>query len=302
MFNSMAYIYYCTAKKSYICIFKRIIRMGDNKKSTAKKFFSFLMSKTFFKHLALIILFYILIGFGILLWLNAYTNHGQKLTLPDYNGIHVEKAMADAVKRHFKVIIDDSTFIVGKPGGIIVNQNPKAGAKVKENRKIYVTVTKYNPDKIKIENLPSLYGRSYEVKKRELAQLDINTKIKGYEYDKGAPNYILKVYYKGKEIISKEGKAKGVEIEKGGTLEFILSRKTGGITNLPDLRCKSVEEAIFLIETRRLKTGKIIKDGTQVNGTPAGYVVKQIPPATAELPMDTQVDLYISDELPADCR
>ena len=276
--------------------------MSKEKKSSVKKIFSFLMSKTFFKHLALIILFYILVATGVLLWLNAYTNHGQKLTLPDYKGVHVEKAMADAGKRHFKVIIDDSTFIVGKPGGIIVNQNPKAGAKVKENRKIYVTVTKYNPDKIKIENLPSLYGRSYEVKKRELAQLDINTKIKGYEYDKGEPNYILKVYYKGKEIISREGKAKGVEIEKGGTLEFILSRKTGGITNLPDLKCKSIEEAIFLIESRRLKTGKIIKNGQEVAGIPQGYIVGQSPAPTGELPMDTEVNLFVSDSIPPGCK
>ena len=141
--------------------------MDSQSKFTFKGLLAFIFSKTFLKHLGLIIAFYLIIMISLLLWLNIYTNHGQKLILPDYRNMHVEKAIIDAEKHKFKIIIDDSTHIVGKPGGIIIDQNPKSHSKVKENRKIYVTVTKYNPDKLNIEDLPSLYGRNYDSKKRE---------------------------------------------------------------------------------------------------------------------------------------
>ncbi|HHH54926.1 MAG TPA: PASTA domain-containing protein, partial [Bacteroidetes bacterium] len=245
--------------------------MSDDSKFSLKEFFNFIISKTFLKHFSLIILFYIIIILGLLFWLNSYTHHGQALTLPDFTGKHVEKAMVDAEKNHFKLIVDDSIHIVGKPGGIILSQNPKQGAKVKENRKIYVIVTKYNPDKIKVEDLPALYGRNFNSKEKELKILKINSKIIGYEYDKGEPNYILKVFYKNKPIVTKEGKQSNIEIEKGDTLEFILSKKSGGMTDLPNLRCMTAEQAVFLIESRKLKLGLMRKNGTIVNN-PEGYV------------------------------
>ena len=275
--------------------------MTRESKFSFKELFTFIFSKTFLKHFSLIIVFYAIIVILLLLWLSYYTNHGQKLTLPDYNGMHIEKAMTDAENHHFKIIIDDSTHIVGKPGGLIISQNPKPGAKVKENRKIYVNVTKYNPDKIKVADLPSLYGRNFDTKKRELSILKIKSKIKGYEYDKGEPNYILKVFYKGQPIVTKEGKKDDVEIDKGSTLEFILSRKSGGIIDLPNFRCMTAEQAIFLIESRNLKLGATRKNG-QIVSNPTGYVIKQFPNPTDQIPMGSNIDLELSDELPDDCK
>ena len=74
-----------------------------------------------------------------MLWLRIYTNHGQKLELPDYRNMSVEEARIDAQKKSFELIVNDSLFRVGTPGGIILNQNPEAGSKVKENRKVYFT-------------------------------------------------------------------------------------------------------------------------------------------------------------------
>ncbi len=276
--------------------------MGQDSKFSFKELFSFIFSKTFLKHLGLIILFIAVVITAILWWLDIYTNHGQKLVLPDYSNVKVDKATKDAKERKFVIIVDDSTHIVGKPGGIIIAQNPKPGAKVKENRKIYVTVTKYNPDKIKINDLPLLYGRNFEAKKRELAILKINSKIKGYKYDIGSPNYILEVFYNGKSIISKKGKSNNVEIEKGGTLEFILSRKSGGSTNLPQLKCKTLEQALFLLESRNLNIGLIRKNGDIVSDTEPGFITKQIPAAIDNIPMGTTVDLYISTDVPKGCN
>ncbi len=212
----------------------------------------------------------------------------------------VEKAKQEAEKSKFHIIVDDSTHIVGKRGGLIIAQNPVPNSKVKENRKVYVTITKFNADKIKLEDLPELYGYNYKSKKRELSFMKINSVIKGYKYDKNTPDNILEAYYNGK-LITGEQKPKGLEIEKGGTIEFILSSRTGGTTNLPDLRCKSFEQAEFLIESRNLKLGKVMKNGILTDDY-TGYVISHEPTASDDIPMGTSVDINLVDELPPGCH
>ena len=275
--------------------------MSTNPKFSLKDLIEFIFSKAFVKQIGLIFVFYLAVALILLFWLRFYTNHGQKLELPDYRNKSFEKSVLDAKKKKFQILIDDSIHVVGRKGGIIIDQNPKPGSRVKENRKIYVLVTKYSPDKIKLEELPSLYGRSFDTKKKELELIGVRSRISGYEYDKGEPNYILKVYYRGRPIITGAGNASGVQIEKGGVLDFVLSKKSGGMTDLPDLRCMAVSQAIFMIESRNLMVGAITRDGSLVDN-PTGFVIKQTPEATAELPMESSIDLEISIKLPADCR
>lgn len=275
--------------------------MINNSKFSLKDLVEFIFSKVFVKQIGLIFVFYIAVALILLLWLRFYTNHGQKLELPDYRNKPYEKSELDARKKKFQLLIDDSIHVVGRKGGIIIDQNPKPGSKVKENRKIYVLVTKYSPDKIKLEELPSLYGRSFDTKKKELELIGIRSRVTGYEYDKGEPNYILKVYYRGRPIITSEGNTSGIQIDKGGILDFVLSKKSGGMTDLPNLRCMAVSQAIFMIESRNLMVGAITRDGSLVDN-PSGYVIRQTPGPTDELPMESSIDLEISDKLPSDCR
>ena len=80
-----------------------------------------------------------------------------------------------------------------------------------------------------------------------------------------------------------------------------MSRKSGGIIDLPNLRCMTAEQAIFLIESRNLKLGAIRKNGQVIN-TPTGYVIKQTPAPVNKIPMGSNIDLELSDELPNDCK
>ena len=263
---------------------------------------SFILSKLFVKHMGLVILFYIAVALILLLWLRFYTHHGQKLELPDYTNMTFENAFRTATIDKFNLIVEDSTHIIGKKGGLIINQNPKPGAKVKQNRNIYVNVTKYRPDKIKLEDLPTLYGRNYETKKKELEIIGIKSRVSDYAYDKGEPDYIIEVHYRGQPVITKQGYATGIEIEKGSTLNFTLSKQSGGITYLPDLRCMALGQAIFLIESRRLTVGSITKDGVPVDDYTSGFVISQNPQSSDELIMESAVDLQISDSKPAGCE
>lgn len=269
---------------------------------TLKKLASFLISKSFLRHLLLIAGFFLIVIVSLMIWLNVYTNHGQELILPDYRNQQINKVVKDAAKKKFIIVVDDSTHIVGKEGGLIIEQNPKPSSKVKENRKVYVTTTKYQPDKIKLSDLPSLYGRNYNSKKKELNILQIKTTIKDYKYDLGEPNYILEAFYNGQQIVSRNGKVADVEIEKGGTVEFVLSKKSGGTIDLPNLKCMTLEQAIFMIESTNLRLGAIRENGV-ITQTSSGFVVEQNPAYSpdATITIGSTIELSVSEEKPVDC-
>jgi UDP-N-acetylmuramate--alanine ligase len=273
-----------------------------NKNPDSQGFLSYLMSKDFLKQLLVIIGGLLLFIFLIQLWLRFYTNHGQKLELPKYIGKNIEDVKSQAEDESFEIIVSDSVFIVGKGGGIITDQNPKPGSLVKENRKIYVTVTKYLKESVKVGDLPVLYGNAYEQKKTELKYRDIECVIKDYAYDPGEPNHILEVYYKGQLIISKDGKIDDVVIEKGGTLEFVVSQREGGEVTVPDLVCLDIEEARFLMATSKLEIGDIIKKG---GGEPDAtwYIVSQSPAydGVTNVQMGSKITITVSTSKPGNC-
>lgn len=268
------------------------------------KLFRFLTNKAFFKNLLIMLLFLVVLLIGLNLYLRSYTNHGQKLVLPDFNEMHIRDANELAEEKSFQIIVNDSTHIVGKPGGIIINQNPRANAQVKENRKVYVTTTKYISDQIRMKSLPELYGREYEQKRKELEQMKINSRVKDYKYDPGEPDHILEVYYDGKLVVSREGRENDVKIEKGGTLDFILSKRSGLSISVPDLRCQTLAAAEFLIEDgSRLTVGSVTEDG-EVEDRSTAYIIQQYPPydENATMLIGDAIDLVISAEKPEDCN
>ena len=221
----------------------------------------FLTSRAFIINVLLIILFLILVIFGIFQWLKAYTNHGQRLELPNYLEAHVDEARKDAEEKTFQLIVNDSTHVVGKPGGIILNQNPKGGSFVKEKRKIYVTISKYRPDLIALEDLPRLYGENFEMKAAELRSRQLKPRIIGTKYDPIGNFTILEVHYNGEKIVDNTGKKEGVEIEKGSYIDMVISSPEGGSHVIPNLIGKPLDAAYMIAETLKLQIGEVTETG-----------------------------------------
>lgn len=240
---------------------------------------------------------------GLNIWLRSYTNHGQKLELPDYVNMSLEEASQDAEDKTFQLIVNDSIHIVGQPGGIITRQNPVKGSKVKEDRKVYVTITKYGADQIKVGNLGVIYGQDYNSKKRELSYLEIESKIKGRKYDPGESDHILEVWYKGKPIITSNVEKKSVSIAKGDTLSFVISQKAGGETVVPDLMCNTLAAVKFILESSNLKLGEVVEVG-EITDLSSAYIIEQYPPTseTNLIPMGRSFNVKVSQEKPNNCQ
>ncbi len=269
----------------------------------SNSFLRLLISPRFWLHLMLIGIFFTVCGAFTFAWLRHYTNHDQKLALPDYLGWSLTEATANATDQSFRISTLDSIHVVGKPGNQILQQHPQPGSMVKENRTIYVTITKSSADKIAVGKLPVLYGKNYERKKRELYQsFEIECKIVGRRFDPGEPGHILKVIYNGEIISDHKGRKNDVLIEKGTTLDFIISEQKGGELAIPDLICKTYAEARFIIENSGLALGEVITDG-KIGIVDSAFVSGQVPdPAEGRMRMGEKVRLSLSAERPADCN
>jgi len=204
-------------------------------------------SKYFWLHIGLILIsicVFIAIVFSLL---GMYTHHGEKIPIPKLLELTVDRGTKLCEDAGFELIVSDSVFVVGKRGGAIIAQNPEPTSFAKEGRKVYVTITKFSADMVSISTLPALYGKSYDLKKKVLLDgFEIQSSIAGYLFDKGDPGQILKVMLGSDTIIDQNGIAENINIPRGGKLRFILSSKKGGKVDVPDLICKTYDEALFL--------------------------------------------------------
>ena len=262
-----------------------------------------LKSRYFYKQLLWYLASLILLYLILIIFLRSYTHHGEKLSLPDYIGADLQEASRDAADRSFEIVVNDSVHIVGKKPGEILSQDPTPLSQVKEGRKIYVTTAKHLPDVFEMSQIPVLYGKNYENKKEELlAGFELKSKVIGYRYDPGPKDHILEVRYNGETIVSEAGRNTRVKIEKGSTLEYILSQSTGGEVPIPKLVCMPLAEARFLVEHSLLKVENVIQSDL-VEDEESAYVVQQVPPYQADrtMVMGEGLTLYISANKPDEC-
>ncbi len=263
----------------------------------------YLRSKDFRYTIVAILAFLGIVLLASFLWLKVYTHHGQELEMPDYTGFQYEDAVRDADRHKFRMSIRDSIHILGKPGGEVISQNPVTGSLVKSNRMIYVTITKRSPDKIISSRLPEMYGKNYERKKKELEEhFEIKSRIVDTKYDPGDPGQILEVRYKGKVVFDAKRRDNTIQIDKGDYLEFLISAKSGGEVEIPDLSCKTYEEAQFLLESLGLKIGEVQKDG-EVEDMNTSYIIAQSPAADGSMiEMESTIQITISKTKPDSCQ
>lgn len=196
------------------------------------------------------------------------TNHLESITVPDLSGMKVADVEAFLEDHDLRYEINDSTFLLNKPPSIVLTQYPKSGEKVKENRKIYITVTTNNPPNVEMPKVVDISLKSAEMLLQSY-ELQVG-KIKYVPHL--AQNLVLKQEYKGKEI------PVGGRIPKGSTIDLTVADGRGNTEfQIPDVVGKTYEEAKVIIEGSNLIIGSILPPGTEP--APDSKVVRQNPAA-----------------------
>ena len=99
----------------------------------------------------------IIVVFLTSLLLNLFTRHNKYTEVPDFSGITIAEAKRLASHDDLRIEINDSLFVAILAPGVILEQRPTAGTKVKPGRRIYVTV---NSSEEKTAQVPYVAGYS----------------------------------------------------------------------------------------------------------------------------------------------
>lgn len=238
-------------------------------------------------HLLIIITLVVVLVLGFFFYfLPDYTNHQETLTVPNLEGITLDQIDQHVTSRNLRYeVTADSSFSSAHPPLTILKQDPRAGSKVKENRKIYVSVNASNPPKV---NMPRLIDGS--VKNAIMVLESLGLILGEIEYVPDlAQNAVLKQMYKGKEI------EEGSTIHKGSKVDLVVGDGLGNqVFSVPDVTGMDIEDAEVLIIGSGLKIGTLIHEESSGEDLP-GTVLRQTPSAGTNIRIGEVVDLWVID-------
>ena len=260
----------------------------------------FLSSRIFLLNFGKLLLVAALLFFFITTWLKCYTHHGESVSVNDFTGMHLLDAQKASASKGFEFVVIDSVWMDGQPSGIIIQQDPLPLSKVKEGRKIYVTVTG-QPGPVRLPKL-SDSSYDYELYAARLSRLGIKSKIKEEVYDsRQAPNTVLYLVYNGQKVTESDIK-NGFDVMMGSTVEFVVTKRYSNEVEMPDLVCRTLDEAVFLLSSAGFSLGEVFQDETIINRNTA-YVYRQEPAYLAGelVPVGSQFNVWITQQLPAGC-
>lgn len=249
----------------------------------------FIKSKAFLKHFGL--------AFGttaILLWicfafLSSYTKHGETIDVPNIIGktqLEAEQILKDA---NLRFVIADSIFDIKKPKGSVLDQNPSANFKVKENRTIYVTLNALTPPKVQ---MPSLVDASIRQAKSMLESYGLILGKTTFKPD-FAKDAVLSQRFKGKEI------EPGTLLLSGSKIDLVLGdgNKRGERVSVPNLIGLTKDEAERRLKNISLAIGAKIFDET-VKDSLAARIYRQSPQysSDAQISEGQSIDLFFTQD------
>lgn len=173
----------------------------------------FLTSFTFFKNLffALVIVVVFLVVF--VKFLDFSTNHGEEITVANLSKMKLEVAEEKLDEEGLEVfLLDTVEFRPEFPPYTIVEQDPIAGSKVKDGRKIYV---KLNAGGYAMVTFPDLKNKTFRQAENALRALGLMEGELKYVPNL-AKDIVLEVSYKGKPLKA------GDKLMKNSKIDFVL--------------------------------------------------------------------------------
>ncbi len=251
-----------------------------------QKILSFLKSKTFLLQLSIIVGVLFFSTFGVYSWLNTYTNHGETITVPDLRGMKFSELESFLSNKSLRIKISDSSvFILGKPPGVVIEQDPAPSELVKENRTVYVTITRTVAPQVKIPNLVDVSHRQAEA---ILNSYGLKVGTLTYRPDL-AKDAVLTILNNGRTLKT------GDELPKGSVIDLVLGDGIGNTdVPVPQLIGLTLEEVMFVLQGSQLNAGATVYDASVVDTTTA-KVYRQVP-----MPGDSvfvkqgeSIDLYL---------
>lgn len=175
-------------------------------------FFRFMFTKTFLKQLLLAFLAILVLGFLILWWLRFTTNHNEKIPVPNLAKLTLDKVeeKLDEMDLRYE-ILDSANYNPDYPKYSVIDQIPKPGKFVKENRKLYITL---NPSGYSKVEVPDILGRTR--RQAEPTLLAMGFVIGKISHRPHISDNVLEMRYNGEKLDP------GTPIQKTSVIDLIV--------------------------------------------------------------------------------
>ena len=246
--------------------------------------------KDVYIHAAIITLLLMVLFFGFFfVYLPWSTNHGDAITVPNLKGLTMEEAENLLDERNLDFEVTDSTFTAGVKPLTVLSQYPLENSKVKQGRKIYLTINTETAPMIKLPKLTEMSVRSAE------QQLLVSGLLKpDLEYQNDSrQNEVLEVKFEGTKIDA------GSLIAKGSKVTLVVGNGTNSVEmDVPCVVGQLYDEAQIVIKGSGLQIGTVIYDPTSTE--PAGTIIKQNPECQNgnKVHSGDMVDLWVAGNPP----
>ncbi|HET8754266.1 MAG TPA: PASTA domain-containing protein [Salinimicrobium sp.] len=182
-------------------------------------FIKFIFSKTFLIQLVLAFIAIVVIAFITLQWLDFSTNQDQRIEVPDLTQLSLEKVDQKLEELELRrEIIDSANYNPEFPPFSVIDQAPRPGKFVKEDRKIYLTLNPSGYRKVEIPaNLIHRTRRQVEPTLRSLG-FEIGTIT--YKPDVGK-DVVLELRHNGQKLEA------GTKLMKTSKIDLVLGDGSG---------------------------------------------------------------------------
>lgn len=260
--------------------------MADNKKK--KGFFS----NWAVRNLLIAVAFVVVLIAGAMIFLNLVTQHNREISVPDFSNMTLQEAEYAAAEAGMRVEVTDSVFVKRMKRGAVYRQNPAPGSKVKNGRRVVLTINAVNAKKV---TMPNLVGLSLRQAKAELMSRGLVLDRLVYVQDM-ATNNVLRQLKGNREI------EPGTMIDSESHIDLVLGLNDldnkAYVPDVTGLKNLSAVEAIFdhSLNVKGLKFDDTVKD---YDDSLNAMVYRQVPEPSDSISvaMGEEVMLYLTTDV-----
>lgn len=197
---------------------------------------NYLKSRVFITQILIVLAILATLGYLFFHWLTFTTHHGEEITVPDLrklSELQVEEKL-DALNLEY-ILLDSVDYKKDFPKHSVVDQDPVAGAKVKEGRKIYI---KINSSGFTMVRIPDLIEKTYRQAVPTLKSLGLEEGKITYKPYLGK-DMVLEMHLNGKKLNP------GDKVFKSSKIDLVLGDGKVGFddTQMDSLATPEIQEA-----------------------------------------------------------
>ncbi|MEX0608522.1 MAG: PASTA domain-containing protein [Balneolaceae bacterium] len=212
----------------------------------------------------------------------SYTNYNEGITVPDVTRISLEEAQSLLTTYGLRHEVAERRANSAFPADYVIDQSPASTQIVKPDRKIYLTVNTAIKPQVEVPGVVNLSYRNAEIQ------------LQNYGLEVGSTSYESSRF---KNVILRQSVAKGTVVEKGTSIDLIISDGLGDkIVEVPEIIGFRLPDAQRRLSEAGFRVGEIEFKPTR---NVAPNTVLDFSPKQKELREGETLTLVISERFDA---